>query len=239
MNSIYKSKSEALIDICGRNGRMSFVGAATIFMNLAEAHEDHMGNGIASMARRGMHWVMAKAQYRLVNSQEIFTTEDSYTWCIKPKNFRAARNFVIGSIENPMVIGRADWAILSDSGKIMKITDVVPEELEFQDFDIFKGEEWPRVEREFDESNSQLLGRYIVKSTDIDFIGHMNNVAYVRAIMSCYSCDETEKFKDFFIQYLASCFEGEELIFFEKNWGGFREICAKRNGEAVIYARIK
>jgi len=236
MDSIYKGKSAALIDMCGKNAKMSFIGAATIFMNIAELHEDHLGNGIVSMNKRGMHWVMAKAEYRLINPQDIFTEKDVKTWCINPKNFRSERDFVIGDINDANVIGRVDWAIVGDDGKRKKVKDELPDGFEYQDIDLFKGRDWPRVERDF--NNSKVLGTYTVKSTDIDFIGHMNNVAYVRAALGFFTADEILKYNNLYIQYLSSCFEGEKITFKLNDFGEFKDICMEKDGEPCAYIRI-
>ena len=52
-------------------------------------------------------------------------------------------------------------------------------------------------------------------SLDTDFVGHMNNVAYVRAFANCFTAEEWRKLKisELEIHFRRPCFEGDTLDF--------------------------
>ena len=77
--------------------------------------------------------------------------------------------------------------------------------------------EAPEREIEFSRLKHEGLeeiDRLIVKSGDIDFIRHTNNVSYVRFIMNTYSVKElTERpVKMIEVRYAGQTHEGDELI---------------------------
>ena len=96
-----------------------------------------------------------------------------------------------------------------------------------------------KVSKDFDES--QLIGIYNVKPTDIDFVGHMNNAAYSRAIMSFLSTEELKgkEIKDVEVFYGLQCKENDDLSVYRRDEGPSSEFAAfLPDGRIVMTMRI-
>ena len=96
--------------------------------------------------------------------------------------------------------------------------------------------------RFFTEFTGEPFAEYTVRSVDIDFEGHMNNVAYIRALFGLFSRKELEEMapSEIELQYKVSCYEGDRLLWYRQKMDDALEICAKfENGTAVFFARIR
>ena len=84
------------------------------------------------------------------------------------------------------------------------------------------------------------FARYTVRSTDIDLGGHMNNVAYVRAIAGAFSCDEWQKMdiRELEIAFRAPCYEGDTLVWQKRADDALSLRAALPNGKTIVLARI-
>lgn len=66
-----------------------------------------------------------------------------------------------------------------------------------------------------------MVARHTITSNDIDLGRHMNNVAYLRALLESFSTQERHEMKvhEIELQFLRQCFEGDELCFYRKDAG--------------------
>ena len=69
-----------------------------------------------------------------------------------------------------------------------------------------------------DFSDGTELAPYTVRSTDIDFGGHMNNGVYPKVFLGEYSTKELKalNIKEMEISFRSPCFEGETLSVFRR-----------------------
>lgn len=83
---------------------------------------------------------------------------------------------------------------------------------------------------------------YTVRPTDIDFGRHMNNVAYVRVLLDCFSAAElaSGRIASMEVHYAAPCLEGEELgVYCRREENGCRLAIKKADGKAAVLAAVK
>ena len=66
---------------------------------------------------------------------------------------------------------------------------------------------------------ADLFSHYAVRSTDIDLGHHMNNVAYVRLLLDCFSAKElaSGNIQSVELHYSTPCFEDEALTVYKKS----------------------
>lgn len=82
---------------------------------------------------------------------------------------------------------------------------------------------------------------YTVRSTDIDFGQHMNNVCYARLALDCLSAKEiaSGKIKSAEIHFSAPSLEGERLRVYKKADGNALYICIKKpDGKTSALSKI-
>ena len=89
--------------------------------------------------------------------------------------------------------------------------------------------------------SGEPFAEYTVRSIDIDFEGHMNNVAYVSALIGLFKRSELEQMnpKEIDLYYKVSCYEGDKLFWFKRQTDDGTEFCAKlENGTEIFYAKF-
>ena len=99
--------------------------------------------------------------------------------------------------------------------RLAPVNRIFPEDLVFNE-EPFSVEDFPRI-IPADESYTEK-GSYKVTSSDIDMGMHMNNTAYVRALLGMFSIDELKKrdIKEITVVFKTSAHEGDVLTMKEK-----------------------
>ena len=93
-----------------------------------------------------------------------------------------------------------------------------------------------------DLTQAELVRGYTVRPTDIDFGRHMNNVAYVRVLLDCFSAAElaSGRIASMEVHYAAPCLEGENLgVYCRREESGCRLAIKKADGKAAVLAAVK
>ncbi|MDO4842530.1 MAG: thioesterase, partial [Phoenicibacter congonensis] len=72
---------------------------------------------------------------------------------------------------------------------------------------------------------------FTVRTSSIDIGRHMNNVAYVRAFLDCFTADEAAQLPigTMEVRYITACMEGEELRMCKKAIDGGWLLGARRS----------
>ena len=90
-------------------------------------------------------------------------------------------------------------------------------------------------------AEGEEVGRYVVRSTDIDIGHHMNNVAYLRMLFGAFTCAElaARPIREAEIAYRKECRQGEELTIRRKVTETSWELAViKPTGETAATAHI-
>lgn len=92
----------------------------------------------------------------------------------------------------------------------------------------------------FDANNLQEVGKVQIKSTNIDFSHHTNNLEYVRLIMNTYSVAETEEkqIKEMEIIYSSQSYENDVLNIQKGNFENKDLIVFEKDAKVVIKCEI-
>ena len=113
--------------------------------------------------------------------------------------------------------GKTEWAILGPEQKIIRFGDSgFPKDYPFP-AETAIPEKLQRFHEKFEDAD--LFSHYAVRSTDIDLGHHMNNVAYVRLLLDCFSAKElaSGNIQSVELHYSTPCFEGEALTVYKKS----------------------
>ena len=113
-----------------------------------------------------------------------------------------------------------------------------PEGFEFQDY-VACGGKLCRFRDEF--SDDEEVYTFTVRTSSIDIGRHMNNVAYVRAFLDCFTADEVASMpvKTMEARYITACMEGEELKIFKKRTDtGFVLGARRADGKCAAFLGI-
>lgn len=212
------------ISFCDKNAQLSFTGIFNLFMDLATEHAALLGIGNNALKEKNCFWVAAKSRISIKSRPFMLHRVIASTWPEKPKNIRYNRYYTVSDESGIIIEGKTEWAILdSTSGRPRKSSDVYPQDMEHLP-DTVCDAPFERISADFGECAE--IARHRVESQDIDLSCHMNNVAYVRAVLSAFTTKEIDEMniKEIEVAYRLQCFEGEMLSIRRRDTNGAVEI---------------
>lgn len=221
------------------SGRLSIPDCFALFMDIAAPHAALLGCGTQDLARQDLFWLTVRSRIKIIRRPYMMENILLSTWPDNPEETRCIRNYSITQDGQPLVLGKTLWAVVNiKTGKLNRVDILYPEGFRAHE-EVAVPEPFTRFDRKFE---GETIGSYEVRSTDIDFGGHMNNIAYIRALESLFPAEEWQRMNitEAEIHYKAPCFEGNVLRFEKKTEGGAAQFCAKLpDGKAVLYAMLK
>ena len=226
------------LSLCDNEGRLSVHSIFTIFMDLAAEHAEHIEVGADKMAQKGMFWLTAKTKIHINKRPQMMSRVQASTWPEAPGRVRCNRFYSLREGNDIYAEGITEWAIIDvNTGKLCKASDVYISGTVFSDKKV-DVEAFEKIAEDF--LPEQKLGVYRISSSDIDLGQHMNNAAYVRALLGAVKCSELQSITDAEVVFRIPCFEGDELSIYRKNTdSGFDMAMLLPDGKAAILARFK
>ncbi len=211
MENKFTRKFNVLSSACDYTGGLGFVGTFNLFMDLATEHATNLGVGSDALRCKNCFWVAAKSRIRILRIPKMMEEVTASTWPEKPKTIRFNRYYTVEDSRGVIAQGKTEWAILDmESGRPCKAADVYPQNIEHLE-DAVCNEPFSRISTDF--ATCKELCKHRIVSADIDLSRHMNNVAYIRAVLSAFTCEELDKMNisEIEIAYRQQCYEGEVL----------------------------
>ena len=238
MNNSLTYDQKIMLSHCGNGLQLSLPAAADMFMDLAGYHDYALGSGSEALKKRGMQWIAVKTQIRVFRMPSLYEDVQLKTWPKVSGKLRVERNYSIKNGEELLVSGRTQWIVMDDDKKIRPLSEATPADFVPLDEVQFEGP-FPTIHKDFD--GCPLLGTHTVTSSDIDFVGHMNNVAYIRALLGLFPVEarKARPVRELTINYNAYCYCGDTLYFYGRQTENGLEIAARlEDGTDVIMAAI-
>lgn len=239
MDCIFEKDLPILPSMCDASGRLSYPGAFACFMDIAAQHGEILGVGWRDMSARNLFWLTVKTKIVFSRRPNIGEHTTLITWPEVPGRIRCIRSYEIRQNADLLLCGKTEWAILNtETKRIVPASQAFPNGNRFRQ-DSVCSEAFTKIPDDFD--GIEPYAAYIVRSTDIDVGGHMNNAAYLRAMFSTFSNEELKSMKICSVDtmFCSPCFEGDELIWQRtKTPVGFH-ICAKSGDQVVFLASIE
>ncbi len=225
MQNMYSEKIRVAIGNSDSTLHLSLPAAMTCFMDIATLHAQNLGIGFDSMQKNNMVWITTKTMVDLYRAPGFLKEVEASTWVEGQKNGRSYRDYAIRDGEgNLLIAGKTEWTALDTLKRTPVPADnIMPQDMEKHE-EVCKND-FRMIDHDF--SDSEALGTYTVRSIDVDFIGHMNNISYVRAFLGCLSSKEMKEhpIRHFEISYVSQCFEGNTLEFRIRRNGSEAEVC--------------
>lgn len=233
-------KRELTVDpgVCDFSGALGIPDTFGICMDLAASHAASLGIGMWDLAARHLFWLTVKTRVHFLRRPRMCETITGETWPEPADKIRCNRDYRLLSGDEVLAIGKTEWAVVNtETGKLQSAAEIYPEGLEMR-ADVVWDEPFARLRDDFD--GVPVFARHTVASTDIDVGGHMNNVAYVRALVGAFSSREWKELgvRDLEIHFKASCFEGQTIDMQRRECLGGLEIRMSVAGNTVVLARL-
>ena len=152
---------------------------------------------------------------------------------------RGYRGYDIKSGDKLVAEGVTEWVVLDRDAGLVRFSDFgFPADFEFYNELPFGG----KLTHYHDEfSDSDEVYTFTVRTSSIDIGRHMNNVAYVRAFLDCFTADEVAQLPigTMEVRYITACMEGEELRMCKKAIDGGWLLGARRSdGKCAAVASV-
>lgn len=200
-------------DLCGKRPRLTPSAVFLLFQNAACLHAEAIGNGTWMQAERNCYWVATHSRVDFAAEAKLMDAVEVSTWAnrSKPNAVRGLRSYDLRRGGELIAEGFTEWVVLNRDGGFLHFSDFgFPEGFEFTDYEACGGK-LSRFRGSF--SNEDYVYDYIVRTSSIDVGRHMNNVAYVRAFLDCFTADEVAEMPvaTMEVRYVTACMEGETL----------------------------
>lgn len=223
MESYYFENLKVMPSGCNINAELKISAIVDLFMDMSMNHAEEIGVGISGFGAQNLFWVATKTHIRINRRPRMAQNIKVATWPEKPGLVKCNRDYELICDQETCVVGKTEWVIVDiDTKKPKKTDNTYPQGLDFLQRVAIE-EPFERIKDDFD---GEVIGSYKVRSIDIDYGRHMNNVAYVRALEGLFSSEEIDmmNISDFEIHYKKSCFEGDMITFVMKREGEKRLI---------------
>ena len=219
--------------------RLSVPDCFALFMDIAAPHAAMLGCGTEDLGKQDLFWLTVKSKVKIRRRPYMMEEVTVSTWPRAPEETRCFREYSITKGDETLVLGKTLWAVVNTkTGKLNRVDILYPEGFKAID-DIAIEEPFIKFDRFFE---GEPFATYTVRSTDIDFGGHMNNIAYLRAFTSLFGAKEWQEMNvsELEIHYKSPCFEGNVLTFEKKQMEDSIHFCAKLpDGKIAVYIAIK
>ena len=224
--------------LCDHTARLGVADAFAVCMDLATEHANALGIGVAELSPRHLFWLTVKTRLVFTRRPAMNSEITGETWPEPADRIRCNRDYVLRQGGEALIRGKTEWAVLNtETGSLIPAGQVFPPDLV------------PLTDRVWEQPFARLkddfiqppFAGYTVRSTDIDLGGHMNNVAYVRALAGAFSTAEWDALplRELEIHFKSSCYEGDELAIQRRTGdGGALELRMSVAGRTAVLARI-
>ena len=241
MDERYETAWEVPSSMCDYTGRLGVTDTFNLFMDLATVHALQMGCGFSDMAKRNLFWLTVKTKIVFAPVEErpwMGETVTASTWPEAPDRMRCVRSYRLERDGKVVAAGKTEWAILNrETGGLAPMAGVYPEGLEFP-FGTAVDAPFVRVVDAF--ADVEPYATYRVTSADIDLGHHMNNVAYVRALLGSFTVAQLKAMdiREIDAIFRNQCFEGDELVLQRKVVPDGLDVRLSHDGKPMFLAHI-
>ena len=200
-----------LPSICDFDMRLSCPDCFAVFQDIAADHAQKLGVGAGAMFDRGLFWLTVKTKIHFLRRPAMLETVTVSTRPLAPEKVRSIREYRLTAGDELLAEGKTEWTVIETaSGKIHPMADVFGSDLELGREARYTAP-FCRIDPRF--APEERLGTYTVRSVDIDMGGHMNNVAYLRAVYGLLTTEARRNApqNEVEIAFRSPCYEGETL----------------------------
>ena len=213
MENILEREHLILTSECDAEGKLGIKNTFDLYMDLAALHAYRLGIGYYDMLAYRCYWVAVRTRVRFYDRPKLGERVETLTWPGKPGLAKMDRFYQLRQGERILSEGRTEWGVQDiDTGGVRR-TKSYPYPFDLPTREERVCEEPFTLFRDADAEGKEQLCEYTVSSMDIDVGHHMNNVAYIRMLLSTFSTEELADMdiSELEIAYRHACFEGETL----------------------------
>ncbi len=205
--------------LCDASFSLGIAQQFGLLQDIAAEHAEALGVGGAAMTARGAFWLAVHTRVEFFDTAKMMAPLTVTTWPVRcaPEDLRLNRLYRIESEGRVISEGRTEWMILNtQTGRLLRARDAgFPTDMTYCDEQVCAAP-FSRVADTFSEDD--VVYRRKAVFSDIDYGAHMNNVAYVRAMLDSFTAAEMNALrpKSMEIRYHEPCREGDGIAVYRK-----------------------
>ena len=229
-----------LPSLCDAGLKLSVPDLFAQFMDIATLHAEQLGVGANALVSKGISWITVKTKVHILRRPRLMETVTFSTRPLVPEKVRAIREYRLEKDGELLAEGKTEWAVIDlSTGRPMLMEGIFDASLELAAESAYP-EPFARIRPDFTEG--ERLGTWRVRSTDVDFLGHMNNIAYLRAVFGILPSKELKTMPQSGVEIIfrAPCFEGEELTLVRRRTdAGWELAILKPDGTPAAFLKLE
>ena len=230
----YTERRKISMNEAGPSGYMTPASVMSAFQHIVTEHTNLMGIGFDDVRAIGIKWVIVKLRMEISRMPKYCEEAEISTWTAAPSKLRFGRSFEIRGADGELCVGAySDWCILSRKDDALVTTDRLTLPYSEHRADRVCGRyRTPRLTTDENDFCHERVMRYC----DLDLNGHVNNIAYIRAALDCFSAKELSAPPESFeMAYKLQCYEGETLRLYRRDDGKKTFIEGKKPDGSVVF----
>ena len=215
-------------------GGLGMANAFDLFMDTATLAAGAMGVGWDFLKKKGLFWITVKARVKFLKAPRLMDAVEVATWPERPDEKRCNRHYTLRRDGELLAVGKTEWAIVNMlTHRPQDMEKLLPQGLDYPG-ESASPEPFPRVDERFDEPPYH---EHRVGALDIDMARHMNNVAYVRAVVNSFPVREWKKLNvvQMDMIFLSSAVEGDVLTLQKRESRGVIDIRGAIDGKRTSF----
>jgi len=201
-----------------RSDRMTLDAIFQVFQEAAISHAVNLGVGREEMANAGQVWILSRMSVLVDRRPDYCETVTLKSWPRGSEKLFAMRNYeILDKNDIPVVRARSAWIIVD----IQKRRPIRPQSLSFCNLPLNEGldalpPEAGGTAALIERDNLSKVVERKALYTDVDYVGHVNNVSYIKWIQDLLDPQLLEKADKmrFDINYLNEILCGENVELF-------------------------
>lgn len=238
MENYYNKTLAITPSLSDASGSLSIPSVFALFMDIASEHAERLNIGFQVMSAQSLFWLTVKTQVCVTSRPRLMDAVTLSTWLEKPGRMRSVRCYALSSGSETLITGKTEWALINrDTLALTPLAGVYPENLDYSRPNSCP-EPFARIPDAFD--GVAPYADYRVRSTDIDIGGHMNNAAYVRAIIGSLSnaALQDTPIRKMDVIFRASCYEGDLLSLQKQTSNEGSDFRLAKDNATILLARM-
>lgn len=156
-----------------------------IFQDVAVDHAEQLGVGKAKTIDLGMAWIITRFNVKIYDIPKYLQTVEVITYPVINTKFIFPRYFAIKDLDGSLLVeATSSWIVINSSTRRIVLNP-------FLDF-IWPNEELPNtitLPNKVISTDSSLIEERLVRYSDTDLNGHMNNTRYIDYIIDLHDLD--------------------------------------------------
>lgn len=213
------------------------------FMDLAQEiaywAAQKLGFGYDSLHDHHTAWVLSRMHIHFDNPPRWRDEVKLYTWHKGAEGLFYLRDFHLKDQDgNSLVTATSSWVVIDEQTRRLVRPEDLQHLLEVGEVEHAIAEPAPKVQLPKDQE-TEPAGAHVVAYSDIDLIGHTNNVRYVVWAMDCLPYQEAcRPVKDLYINFIKETKAGETVQLYLTRTPGSRYVEGKVEGKTCFVVQI-